>query len=271
MDMLIDKQKVANSFSRAAMTYDSVAELQRDVGHALMAHLPKTLGTASVQRVMDLGCGTGFFSPKLKQVYPEAELLNVDLAFGMLRYAREERAIPEANWVCADAEHLPFANNSMNLVFSSLAIQWCADFSALMKEIERVLAPGGQFVFATLGPSTLCELRRAWGEADSYTHVNQFLSSDEHLVVVPENLKVKVFDEELRVLRYPQLKGLTDELKRLGAHNMNAGQQVGLTGRERVRRFKAAYEAQRLADGSIPATYQVYYAVFEKILVEQYS
>ena len=268
MDMLIDKQKVASSFSRAAVTYDSVAELQRDVGHALMQRLPKALRAGAGPCVMDLGCGTGFFSPKLKQTYPTAQLFNVDLALGMLRYAREQRAVTGANWICADAEHLPFAKGSMHLIFSSLAIQWCEDFPALMQEIERVLAPGGQFVFATLGPNTLCELRTAWGQADRYTHVNQFLSSDEHLSALPDSLSVNVFEEELRVLRYPQLKGLTDELKRLGAHNMNAGQQIGLTGRERVKRFKAAYEAQRLSDGSIPATYQVFYGVFEKRSME---
>jgi malonyl-CoA O-methyltransferase len=114
----------------------------------------------------------------------------------------------------------------------------------------------------------LCELRTAWGQADRYTHVNQFLSSDEHLSALPDSLSVNLFEEELRVLRYSQLKGLTDELKRLGAHNMNAGQQIGLTGRERVKRFKAAYEAQRLSDGSIPATYQVFYGVFEKRSME---
>lgn len=260
MDALIDKQKVADSFSKAAMTYDSVAELQRDVGHTLMGYLPDS----SPARIMDLGCGTGYFSPKLNQKYSTANLINLDLALGMLRFARQNRTLTNASWICADAESLPLSDASIDIVFSSLAIQWCENLPVLLKEIERVLAPGGRFVFATLGPDTLHELRTAWQSVDSFTHVNQFLSSEEHLSAVPGSLHLSEFKEEMRVLRYPQLKDLTDELKRLGAHNMNAGQKTGLTGREQIRRFKSAYEDQRLADGAIPATYQVFYGVLEK-------
>lgn len=262
MTTLIDKQKVASSFSRAAETYDSVADLQRDVGEALLDYLPEVDPT----RVLDLGCGTGFFSPKLRSIYPQASLINLDLALGMLRFSREHRFVSQAHWVCADAEALPLAEGSVDVVFSSLAIQWCENLPALMAEIQRVLTPGGRFVFATLGPDTLYELREAWRQADSFTHVNEFLSLDEHLAAVPPSLQLAVFEEQRRVLRYQQLKELTDELKGLGAHNMNTGQQTGLTGRERVRRFKSAYEAQRLDDDSIPATYQVFYAVLEKPL-----
>lgn len=264
MTMLIDKQKVANSFSRAAGTYDSVAELQRDIGNKLIDFLPKSVP----QRVLDLGCGTGYFSSKLNSTYPGASLLNLDLALGMLRFAREHRSVEQAHWICGDAEALPLANDSIDVIFSSLAIQWCEDLPALFNEILRVLSPGGYFVFATLGPDTLKELRQAWQQADSFTHVNRFLSLEQHLSALPESLVVEEIQEEERVLRYRQLKELTDELKRLGAHNMNAGQQTGLTGRERVKRFKAAYEQQRLVDGAIPATYQVFYAVLHKPLEE---
>ena len=62
---LPDKRQVAVSFSRAASSYDSVAELQRDVGHELIARLPVGLAP---QRWLDLGSGTGYFSRVLGQI-----------------------------------------------------------------------------------------------------------------------------------------------------------------------------------------------------------
>ncbi|WP_286239799.1 malonyl-ACP O-methyltransferase BioC [Neptuniibacter halophilus] len=260
MTQLIDKQRVASSFSKAAHTYDSVAELQREVGSALLQYLPQQ----PQQRIMDLGSGTGYFTPELVARYPDAQLINLDLAFGMLSYARSHRFAEQASWLCADAEALPLASGQVDLIFSSLAIQWCEDLPQLLREINRVLSPGGRFVVATLGPETLSELRYAWQQADDYTHVNQFLPAEALHQALPPGLRCVQLDQVFKVLKYAQLKQLTDELKGLGAHNMNSGQQTGLTGRARIKRFKEAYEARRHPDGYLPATYQVYYAVFER-------
>ena len=262
MSPLIDKQRIASSFSKAAVTYDGMAELQREVGTELLSFLSE--GNPDV--LLDLGCGTGFFTPKLKEKYPQANLLNLDLALGMLNFAKAHRPADNTAWLCADAEQLPLANKCIDLIFSTLAIQWCEDLPILFQEIERVLKPGGRFVFTTLGPSTLHELREAWAEADALVHVNQF-SSEQHIKAsLSDRLTMHSLHEERKVLRYRELKELTDELKGIGAHNMNAGQQSGLTGRDKVRRFKAAYEKQRMDNGMLPATYQVFYVVIEKQL-----
>lgn len=262
MISVIDKQRVANSFSKAAVTYDGMAGLQRDVGNELLALMPD----GAQERVVDLGCGTGYFTPKLKALYPQANLINLDLALGMLKFAKANRPAENASWVCADAEQLPLSHKCIDLIFSTLAIQWCENLPELFKEIERVLKPGGQFVFTTLGPDTLHELRTAWEEADSLVHVNQFLGEDVLRDSLPIGLDIKTWHEEHKVLKYTALKELTDELKGIGAHNMNSGQHEGLMGRQTLRRFKSAYESQRLNNGMLPATYQVFYVVIEKPL-----
>ncbi|MFW1677499.1 malonyl-ACP O-methyltransferase BioC [Pontibacter sp. JAM-7] len=256
----LKKQRVAESFSRAAGSYDRVADLQRQVGQMLVSYLP----SIQAERVLDLGCGTGFFGPILRQCYPQAQLLNLDLAQGMLHYARQHRPVSNAHWLCGDAEALPLADSSVDLIFSSLAIQWCEQPDLLFSEVQRVLKPGGCFVAATLGPDTLLELRRAWEAVDDFVHVNRFIPLTDLLVTVPEGLQCVVQQEEQRVLEYAQLKQLTDELKELGAHNMNQGQATGLTGRRQLRQFRNAYEAQRRSDEMLPATYQIYYLVFQQ-------
>lgn len=256
----IDKARVAASFSRCAASYDSVAQLQRDIGQQLIDQLPASAPT----RLLDLGSGTGYFGQLLRQRYPQSPLLSLDIAAGMLAYAREQRPLDNAHWLCGDAEHLPLADDSIELIFSSLAIQWCQHPGQLFAELARVLKPGGCALLATLGPETLTELRQAWAAVDDYVHVNRFVGAEALQQAMPAGLSVERFDEQRRVLCYPQLRQLTHELKHLGAHNMNQGQPTGLTGRQRMLALKQAYEQFRDDKGLLPATYQVYYLILRK-------
>lgn len=255
LDKQLDKKKVAQSFSRAASTYDSVAQLQRDIGAQLFSQLPDGLPTQST--VLDLGSGTGFFTRRLAAKYPESQIVGLDIAEGMLHYAAMQQ--DGISWLCSDAELLPLADNSFDIIFSSLAIQWCNNLPQLMAELARVLKPGGQLHIATLGPQTLHELKSAWQQVDNYVHVNRF-QSQQALVAATHSSQLVLDDvqQENRTLYYDRLNELTRELKALGAHNINSGKPEGLTGRSRLLAFKNAYETFRGAQG-LPATYDVIY------------
>jgi malonyl-CoA O-methyltransferase len=259
----LDKKQVARSFGRAATTYDSAAKLQRQVGNILLDRLT----IASAQCVLDLGCGTGFFSTQLQQRLPSSRIVGLDLAEGMVQFAAQKNV--GIDWLCGDAENLPLANDSVDCIFSSLAIQWCEDYHALFAEIKRVLKPGGECVFATLGPETLHELRKAWQQVDDDRHVNRFAEQELLAAAISRaglfvSAERPVFFEQSITLEYDTLKNLTQELKALGAHNINAGRPVGLTGKQRLKKFAAAYEQQRNQHQRLPASYQVWYGRVEK-------
>jgi malonyl-CoA O-methyltransferase len=248
------KQRIADAFSRAASSYDSVAKLQRDVADALLATLP----SFDHATLLDLGCGTGYCLPALQQQANNSNLLAADLAFGMLQFARQQRAV-NAGWVAADAENLPFADNTIDLVVSSLALQWCEQPQQLFSELRRVLPAGGRLHFSTLGPATLKELRAAWASVDDYVHVNDF--PDQALLrtaLQQAGFAIDGWTTEIRTLTYPSVVELSRGLKALGAHNSNAGQPRGLTGRQALRQLEAAYETFR-KDELLPATYEVFY------------
>ena len=261
------KADVAQSFSRAAPTYDAVADLQRHVAAQLQQRLP------SAESVLDIGCGTGAISAQLAQ---KSQVIALDFAEGMTQYARAIHAQKtnhaqktihaqeNIQWLCGDAENLPLAAASVDAVFSSLALQWCENLAAAFAEIARVLKPGRRAVIATLGPQTLYELRAAWAAVDEHVHVNPFVARDViGKAVRLAGLSPVAWDEENVVLEYAELRELTRELKALGAHNVNSGRPTGLTGRERVRGFQQAYEQQRNSAGKLPATYQVWYLTLE--------
>ncbi len=253
-DARFNKQQVAGSFSRAACHYDAVAGLQRQVGNQLFGLQPSHWHG----RLLDLGSGTGYFSLPLAQL-PGTRVLALDMAQGMLSFARSARAHPQIDYLCADAEQLPLADSCIDGLFSSLAIQWCQHPQRLFAELARVMRPGGCALIATLGPDTLSELRAAWAAVDDYQHVNQFVAQQHIDTAIEPGFEIVAFEQQRIVLQFDQLKQLTDELKGLGAHNLNPGRQQSLSGRQRVKAFRSAYERLRDDQGKIPATYQVFY------------
>lgn len=258
---LPDKRQVAASFSRAAASYDSVAELQRSVGSELLSRLPEH---RSPGRWLDLGCGTGHFSRALGERFSASEGLALDIAEGMLEHARPLGGAQ--HFIAGDAERLPLQTGSCDLIFSSLAVQWCADFASVLREAYRVLRPGGVLAFASLCVGTLYELRDSWRQVDGLVHVNRFREfSVYQQLCAASGLDVLSLQTRAHVLHYPDVRSLTHELKALGAHNLNPGRPGGLTGRARIMGLVEAYEQFRQTQG-LPATYQVVYAVLEKPL-----
>ncbi|HZJ95066.1 MAG TPA: malonyl-ACP O-methyltransferase BioC [Thiopseudomonas sp.] len=260
------KQQVAAAFSRAAQTYDSVADLQRAVGTRLLSLIPETTNvklqdSTAVQHWLDLGCGTGHFCEQLQQRWPAAQGIGLDLASGMLTVARQR--CPTLHYICADAEQLPLADNSQNLIFSSLALQWCSDFSRVLSEIKRVLKPGGILLFSSVAEGSLEELRNSWRAVDDAKHVNNFrpLSLYQDLAAA-SGLQVLDVHCHTHTYYYHKVRELTHELKHLGADHVQ-GRAQGLVGRQRLQRLLDAYENYRQPQG-LPATWQVVYGVLSK-------
>src|SRR5450830_1902007 len=169
-------------------------------------------------------------------------------------------------FTAGDTGPLPLQPAGGGLIFSSLAVQWCADFAAVLSEAYRVLQPGGVLAFASLCVGTLDELRESWRAADGLVHVNRFRTFETYQqLCAASGFQVLSLERRAHVLHYPDVRSLTHELKALGAHNLNPGRPGGLTGRARVVALIDAYEQFRQAQG-LPATYQVVYAVLEKPL-----
>ncbi len=253
------RDDVRASFERAAAGYDAAAVLQHEVGRRLLERLEWM--RVAPRRVADLGCGTGRGTAGLQARYPEAEVVALDLAEGMLGVARHSVARSDATgWVCGDLAALPFAERSVDLLYSNLALQWCLDPAAVFAELRRVLRPGGLLLFTTFGPDTLGELRASWAEVDDRNHVNAFFDlHDLGDALVRARLADPVMDCEHITLTYPDVVALMRDLKAIGAHNVTAGRPRGLTGRRALATLADAYATFRRADGTLPATYEVIY------------
>jgi len=260
----IDKKQVRRAFSRAAQGYDAAAVLQREVCTRMLEKLDYIKLQPS--RLLDVGSGTGWGTRQLGERYPKAEITALDIAFGMLQQARGTSswwkkifAGPRERYVCADVEALPLPANSVEMVWSSLALQWCNDLPATFVELQRVLQVNGLLMFSSFGVDTLHELRAAFNGVDGHNHLSRF--ADMHDVgdmLVAAGFADPVMEMETLTLTYNDVRAVMQDLKSIGAHNATAGRGQGLMGKQTWRRVIENYEKLR-RDGKLPATFEIVY------------
>lgn len=255
--MTSDKQRIAAAFSQAAPRYQKLAVAQQHIGQQLLDRLD--LVQLQPDWILDLGAGPGTFSRALSRQYRKAQILSLDLAQAMVREGlRQKRWRDRQHFVCADAEALPLATESVDLVFSSFSLQWC-DLSVALAEVWRVLRPGGLLVMSLPGPDSLHELRHSFAQLDAQVHVNPFIEMHElGDLLVRQGFADPVLDRDPVQLLYPDLRALLAELKLLGVNQVMARGEMGLMTPRRWQRLQAAYESFRRPDG-LPLTYEVNY------------
>jgi malonyl-CoA O-methyltransferase len=264
-DPVLDKREVKRSFERAAERYDAAAILQHEVCRRMLERLEYIkLAPAAI---LDAGSGTGNAIPGLMSRYPGATIVAVDLAVAMLERARGRLKWwqnvpglrPRLYTVAADVERLPFANGSVDLVWSNLALQWVNDLPAAFRELHRVLKPDGLLMFSTFGPDTLKELRAAYAGVDDRAHVNRFVDMhDIGDMLVHGGFADPVMDMEPFTLTYDDARGLMRDLKAIGAHNASTARPPGLSAKAALAMVEKNYERFR-SGGKLPAMFEVVY------------
>lgn len=241
------KARVRLSFEKAAPTYDQAADVQRRICDRLAAALPDLQAPG----ILDAGCGTGYALRLLQARYPDACILTLDLSVAMLK-----RVPGSALRLAGDLEHLPLAPHSLDLYWSSLAVQWC-DLPAVLQEARRTLRPGGTLRLATLGPATFHELRHAFAEIDRHEHTLGFLTP----CAIEDAARATGFPtvdlaRHTEIAHYPDLKTLLRAVKAVGANQVGEGRRTSLMSRQALARVEAAFETLRTPAG-LPLSYDV--------------
>ncbi len=252
---------IRNAFNKAAVTYNQSAVLQREICARLAQHLD-LIRLCDTKYIIDLGAGTGISTKYLRNYFSHSRIFALDIAEKMLGINKRQNK--NTFGICADAHYLPFPDNSIDVIFSNLMLQWCIDTKVVFRECARVLINGGLFIFSSFGVDTLCELKKSWARVDhEKMHVNTFL--DMHTIgdmLVGSGLTQPVMETEYIKLTYHKVSDLIHDLKAIGAHVITDGKiikkQNTLTGKHKFQKMLNHYELFRHA-GKLPATYEVIY------------
>ncbi len=271
MSAPIDLARVRQLFSDPARVAESNF-LRREVASRMHERL--ALVKIAPERVLDAGCGTGEDLALLQKSYPAAHILGVDAAPAMLGAAKGpapaarplgqllSRLMPAktgVDLVSGDFGKLPLGPNSVDLVWSNLALHWHPQPDAAFAEWRRVLRVEGLLMFSNFGPDTFKELRTAFAAMDETPHALPFVDMhDFGDQLVEAGFSTPVMDMEQITVTYSTAEALLADVRALGGNPL-ATRRRGLIGRDAWTRLLAALEAQRRPDGKLGLTFEVIY------------
>jgi SAM-dependent methyltransferase len=152
---IYDDQKFFDGYSRLPRSVGGLASAPE--WPALRAMLPDVRG----RRVIDLGCGFGWFCRWAREA-GAADVLGIDVSDRMLAQARSAIMDPAITYARADLETIELPVSRFDLAYSSLALHYVNDAARLMREIHESLVAGSHFVFSIEHPIFMAPRHAAW-------------------------------------------------------------------------------------------------------------
>ncbi len=245
----MDKQAIAHAFGRAAKNYDNIALFQQESGQYLFDCLSRTPGNI----ILDAGCGTGYFSKQWQLI--GKEVIALDLSASMLEIAQQKQTA--RIYIQSDMDCLPLGDESIDLCFSNLSIQWCNNLYTPLSELYRITKKGGVIAFSTLIDGSLQELRECWKKIDNNRHINSFMTFEQIKRIC--NKWTYTLEQRSSYLTYSSFPSLLQSLKGIGATYLTNGrQQKGLMTKNHLAKLLNYYPN---INKKFPLTYQLVYGM----------
>jgi malonyl-CoA O-methyltransferase len=267
----IERDLVKKSFGSHAGQYDSLAAVQKKVTDRFAELLG--INTAPPTSLLDIGSGTGRLLDKFGRMFPDANLVGIDLAFGMAKVARTRlEHNSRALCICSDAENLPFCDSSFDIVASTSTYQWISPLEKAFAEVYRVLKADSRFSFALFGKKTLFELRDSYRRAVAESgrpitdRTHRFATAKEVIsAMTAAGFTDCSMHEEMERELHPDVPALLRSIKGIGAGSAARVSDGGLSGRDVMLRMMGIYGKDYGGTGGVQATYHVLYGTGWKI------
>ncbi len=260
------KQGIRRNFARRASSYDRQAWVQRLMAQGLLALLAGDLPRSG--RLLEIGCGTGYFTELVKQNCNGASLVALDLDAALVAAARR-RLGPDAEvaWLVADGEAL--SRGRFDAILANASFQWLTRPADSLAAYHGLLHEGGVLAFSTLGPGTFRELAESLKRAAASVRPSRpaaiaaqgFLDEPAWAgLLAAAGFSPVTLRREWVTLTYPSVPAFLKALQATGATNPRP-QPLS------PRLLKALVQAYREGFGTssaIPVSYEIVWAVARK-------
>ncbi|MDI6852388.1 MAG: methyltransferase domain-containing protein [Deltaproteobacteria bacterium] len=258
------KHGIRRNFARRAATYDAHARVQRLMADELLRLIGDAVTQA--QKILEIGCGTGYLTRALRCLNPQAWLVAVDLDGRLIRTARNKlNGDHRTTWLVADGETM--TRGAFNLIISNSTFQWFCQPGETLKTCAERLTPGGTLAFAAMGPRTFHELGASLkiAEAGRASPVDipaaGFLGRDAWEDLLKQAGFVEVCTAgRLLVLDFPSVRDFLKSIQATGATNPHPRPFSSRV----FQAMLAAYQERFAKNGSIPASYELIWALARK-------
>jgi malonyl-CoA O-methyltransferase len=233
----------------AAQTYDSHAFIQQAAARDLLAFCPR-----KPTSILEIGCGTGYYTTLLRQAFPAADVVAIDISDAMLRFARARPSLADVQFVQADAGE--YCRGRYDLVTSNAVFHWIENLPGMLSNISRLLNRRGCLVFSYFGPETYGELRQALSYALGRSielPASRFLGPGDLEKVLANSYSAIRIETRYDSEKYASLTELLRKIKATGTRGTGAGPPVTWTP-GLLRRIEKLYRSRF---GSVRATFGV--------------
>lgn len=166
------------------------------------------------QQILDLTLNFPYTVSELTNHYQEAQTIVVSTNEIALEYVKRGKQTKNTELLCCSSfEAIPLSNHSVDIIVANLLLPWINDHGAFLKEIKRLLKPGGLFIFSSLGPDTLKELSDYLSEPSDVIGQGKLL--DMHILgdlLMQTGLSEPVIEMEMLQVKYPRFSKMVKEL-----------------------------------------------------------
>ena len=253
---------IRNSFEAAALSYDRRDGIQPAVVQRLLEWLPETLADSAP--ILEIGCGTGCLTERLRERYPQHPFCALDLSSAMVAAAQRRLAARFGEtagmvWHTADVQTFE-PEGAFGLIASSSALHWVRPLPEALARLAGWLTPGGQLVFALMTEGTLAELHLTrQAVAPGKAAAGLTLPEGQAVVTAAQRagLAVQAAAEREMQVRMPSARDL---LRMLSAQGTAAGIYGSALNRTELARLIHEYDRTHAAPGGgVLVTWRVLY------------
>lgn len=260
---MINKNQVCRHFGKMSTSYNDYAIVQKKMAHSLEQLVHNT--GINHQRILEIGCGTGFFTEKLARRYPDAQIIATDISPDMLTVAKNTlSSYPNISYELQDGENLTLAG-PFDLIISNAAFQWFHDYHQAFQQFYQHLQPGGYLLYATFGRGTFSELHTSFEAArhsleisTPLRHGPTFISLSALTKISQQLGFISTHHEAFHKEFFPTVKDFLTSVKKIGANNASDSQNIVIN-RNLIFSMMNYYAQHFSQNNQVVATYHAIY------------
>lgn len=261
---------VAKNFSKSSEAYGDTAKFQKHSAEKIADLVLESVADKKVEKVLEIGCGTGFLTTKMITSYPESAFLISDISPQMLEVCKKSLPLELLHDKISFLENdisLDVPGDGYDLIISALTFQWVKDLDKVFENIKEKLNPGGVFVFSTLVEGTFAKLRMSFDIAGADFPGPELLETDDILELIDGwdsiDTRFEAYREE-----YETVFDFLKHLKSTGAVNATGKTVTPSVMRKVMKIYSEEYTAP---DESVEVEYDVIYCAMRKPVIEGYA
>ena len=250
----MDKSLMISRFSKSAQSYNNDAEAQQQVVRH-MIHLLQPYVESGVQRVVEIGCGTGIYSRLLIESFAPQHFTINDICQEMEQHCADMLVPENHSFIACDAEQWELPQQ-IDLLTSCSTFQWFQHLDFFFQKAHAVLNNSGIFAFSTFGKENLCEISSLTGHSLHYATLSKLSE-----MLVQAGFSVLCAQEEKVVLTFDAPKDVLIHMKRTGVNGISKQKWT----KSVLQRFSEQYISDFSVDsGQVSLTYHPMYFIAKK-------